>query len=45
VGRPLTAVGPHGRTLADAAAVLGALTGVDSRDSATAASAGKFSTN
>ena len=35
-------VGPHGRTVADAAAVLGALTGVDSRDPATAASAGKF---
>jgi amidase len=35
-------VGPHGRTVADAAAVLGALTGVDSRDSATSASAGKF---
>jgi amidase len=35
-------VGPHGRTVADAAAVLGALTGVDPRDPATAASAGKF---
>ncbi len=35
-------VGPHGRTVADAATVLGALTGVDSRDPATAASAGKF---
>ena len=35
-------VGPHARTVADAAAVLGALVGVDSRDSATAASAGKF---
>jgi len=33
-------VGPHGRTVADAAAVLGALTGVDPRDPATAASAG-----
>jgi amidase len=35
-------VGPHGRTVADAAAVLGALTGVDPRDPATAASAGRF---
>jgi amidase len=35
-------IGPHGRTVADAATVLGALIGVDSRDSATAASAGKF---
>jgi amidase len=35
-------VGPHGRTVADAAAVLGALTGVDSRDQATSESAGKF---
>jgi len=35
-------VGPHGRTVADAAAVLGALTGVDSRDPATGASAGRF---
>ena len=35
-------VGPHGRTVADAAAVLGALTGVDPRDPATAASAGNF---
>jgi amidase len=33
-------VGPHGRTVADVAAVLGALTGVDPRDPATAASAG-----
>lgn len=33
-------VGPHGRTVADAAAVLGALTGVDPRDPATADSAG-----
>jgi amidase len=33
-------VGPHGKTVADAAAVLGALTGVDPRDSATEASAG-----
>ena len=35
-------VGPHARTVADAAAVLGALTGVDPRDPATAASAGTF---
>src|SRR3981081_203240 len=35
-------VGPHARTVADAAAVLGALTGVHSRDPATSASAGKF---
>ena len=35
-------VGPHTRTVADAAAVLGALTGVDPRDPATAASAGRF---
>src|SRR5262249_23547331 len=33
-------VGPHARTVADAAAVLGALTGVDPRDPATAASEG-----
>ncbi len=33
--------GPMGRTVADAAAVLGALVGVDPRDQATAASAGK----
>jgi amidase len=38
-------VGPHGRTVADAAAVLGALVGVDPRDPATAASAGHFHTN
>ena len=35
-------VGPHGRTVADAAAVLGALVGVDPRDPDTAGSAGKF---
>jgi amidase len=35
-------VGPFGRTVADAAAVLGALTGVDPRDPATTASAGLF---
>src|SRR5207302_2079401 len=35
-------VGPHGRTVADAAAVLGALVGVDPRAAATAASAGRL---
>jgi amidase len=35
-------VGPHGRSVADCAAVLGALTGVDPRDPATSASAGNF---
>src|SRR5215831_20189634 len=35
-------VGPHARTVADAALVLGALVGVDPRDRATASSAGKF---
>lgn len=34
-------IGPFGRTVADAAALLGAITGVDPRDPATAASAGK----
>ena len=38
-------VGPFGRTVADAAAVLGALTGVDSFDPATQASAGKSFTD
>jgi amidase len=38
-------VGPHGRTVADAAAVLGALVGVDARDPATQASAGHFHTD
>ena len=38
-------VGPHGRTVADAAAVLGALVGVDPRDGATAASDGNFHTD
>jgi amidase len=38
-------VGPHARTVADAAAVLGALVGVDPRDPATAASQGKFHTD
>jgi amidase len=35
-------VGPMARTVADAAAVLGALVGVDPRDPATSASAGRF---
>ncbi len=35
-------VGPHARTVADAAAVLGALVGVDPRDPATSKSEGKF---
>ncbi|HET7036199.1 MAG TPA: amidase [Thermomicrobiaceae bacterium] len=35
-------IGPMARTVADAAAVLGAMTGVDSRDPATAASEGHF---
>jgi amidase len=38
-------VGPHGRTVADAAALLGALVGIDPRDPATAGSAGKFHTD
>ncbi len=38
-------VGPFGRTVADAATVLGALVGVDARDPATAASAGHFFTD
>jgi len=38
-------VGPHARTVGDAAAVLSALVGVDPRDPATSASAGKFSTD
>ncbi len=37
--------GPFGRTVADAAALLGALTGVDPRDPATQASMGKFHTD
>jgi amidase len=35
-------IGPFGRTVADAVAVLGAITGVDPSDEATQASAGKF---
>jgi amidase len=38
-------VGPFGRTVADAAAVLGALVGVDPRDPATSASAGNSFTD
>jgi amidase len=38
-------VGVHGRTVADAAAVLGALVGVDPRDPATQESEGKFHTD
>src|SRR5688572_10258447 len=38
-------IGPFGRTVTDAATVLGALTGVDPRDPATAASAGRFATD
>lgn len=38
-------VGVHGRSVADAATVLGALSGPDPRDAKTAASAGKFSRN
>jgi amidase len=38
-------VGPHTRTVADAAAVLGALVGLDPRDPATQASAGRFFTD
>ncbi|HYS16231.1 MAG TPA: amidase [Candidatus Binatia bacterium] len=38
-------VGPFGRTVADAAVVLGALVGVDSRDPATQASAGRLQTD
>ena len=38
-------VGTHGRSLADAAAVLGALVGPDARDPQTAASAGHFFRN
>jgi amidase len=38
-------VGPHARSVADAAVTLGFLVGVDPRDPATAASAGKFFTD
>ena len=38
-------IGPHGRTVADAAAALGAMTGVDPRDAGTAASQGQSQTD
>jgi amidase len=38
-------IGPFGRTVADAATLLGGMTGVDPRDPATSASAGKFYTD
>ena len=38
-------VGPFGRTVADAATVLGAMVGIDPEDAATAASVGKFFTD
>ena len=38
-------VGPFGRTVADAAALLGAISGEDPRDAATSASAGRFATD
>lgn len=38
-------VGPHTRTVADAAILLGAIVGVDARDSATQESSGKFHTD
>jgi amidase len=38
-------IGPHARTVADAAAALGALTGIDPHDPATEKSAGKFYTD
>src|SRR6266478_9266021 len=38
-------IGPFGRTVADAAALLGAMTGVDPRDAATQPSAGKSETD
>ncbi len=38
-------IGPFGRTVADAAILLGGMTGIDSRDPATAASAGKLYTD
>lgn len=45
ISRTQDTIGPMGRTVADAAAVLGALTGVDERDSATADSAGNSHTD
>jgi amidase len=38
-------IGPFGRTVADAAILLGAITGIDQRDPATQESAGKFHTD
>ncbi|HEX7734338.1 MAG TPA: amidase [Ktedonobacteraceae bacterium] len=38
-------IGPFGRTVADAATLLGSMVGVDPRDPATSASAGKFFTD
>ncbi len=45
ISRTQDTIGPMARTVADAAAVLGAMTGVDSRDAATAASAGNSYTD
>ncbi len=45
ISRTQDTIGPMGRTVADAAAVLGAMTGVDDRDAATAASAGNSHTD
>ncbi len=45
ISRTQDTVGPMGRTVADAAAVLGALTGLDDRDPATADSEGRFFTD
>jgi len=45
ISRTQDTIGPMARTVADAAAVLGALTGVDSRDPATAASEGNSHTD
>jgi amidase len=45
ISRTQDTVGPMGRTVADAAAVLGALTGVDERDPATADSDGRSFTD
>ena len=42
ISRTQDTIGPMGRTVADAAAVLGALTGVDERDPATSESVGHF---
>ncbi len=45
ISRTQDTIGPMGRTVADAAAVLGAMTGVDDRDPATAASDGNSHTD